>query len=82
MADCTRHIFLIAAVAASAAAGNAMATLKKVEENEANAQAAGCKYDTTKVDKASYPKHLPTQSRANCLSDTPTKRTDEGVSAT
>lgn len=77
MADYNRRIFLIAAVPACAAAGNALAAPKKAEENEPKALAVGYKHDTTKVDRARYPKHQPTQNCANCLAYAPAKPTDE-----
>jgi hypothetical protein len=77
MADCNRRTFLIAAVPACAAAGDALAALKKVEENEPKAVAVGYRHDTTKVDKARYPKHQATQNCANCLAYAPANPTDE-----
>jgi High potential iron-sulfur protein len=78
MPACNRRVFLIAAAAPAAlAAGGAQASLKKVEENEPKALAVGYKHDTTKVDRARYPKHQPTQNCANCLAYAPAKPTDE-----
>ena len=77
MADYHRRIFPMAAVPPSTAAGHALAALKKVEESEPKAIAVGLKHDTTKVDRARYPKHQPTQNCANCLAYAPAKPTDE-----
>lgn len=76
MTDCTRRVFLIAAGPACAAAGHALAALKKVEENEPKAVAVGYRHDTAKVDKARYPKHQPNQHCANCLAYEPAQPID------
>ncbi len=77
MTDRKRRVFLIAAVPACIAVSQALAALKKVEESEPKALAVGYKHDTTKVDRARYPKHQPTQNCANCLAYAPAKPTDE-----
>jgi hypothetical protein len=58
-------------------APKARAAFKRVEEGEAKATAIGYRHDSTKVDKARYPKHDPTQKCQNCLAWAPEKPADE-----
>ncbi len=44
----------------------ARAAPARVEESDETAQALGYKHDTTKVDKARYPKHTAEQRCSNC----------------
>lgn len=64
----SRRTFMLR-VAAAAGAGvvatRAMAQAK-LEENDPQAVALGYKHDTTKVDKAKYPKHEAAQKCTNC----------------
>lgn len=55
----------IAVIAAAAGPGVAFAQAR-VEESDAQAQALGYRHDTTKVDKAKFPKHSAEQNCANC----------------
>ena len=63
-----RRVFIMQVVAgtsALAAAGAATAQAR-LEENDPQAVALGYKHDTTKVDKAKYPKHTNDQKCNNC----------------
>ncbi len=63
----TRRIFMMTLVAAgSGAAGLAQAQLAMVDPKDAQASALGYAADTTKVDKAKYPKHAADQKCSNC----------------
>ena len=65
-----RRVFLMKVVAGSAAlagAGHAAASVKKVEENESKAVSLGYRHDSTKVDKAKFPKHSPNEKCSNCM---------------
>ncbi len=53
------------------------AALKKVEETEPKATAIGYRHDSTKVDRARYPKHEAAQKCQNCLAWAPDKPADE-----
>jgi hypothetical protein len=53
------------AVASAAMPGRARAQAR-VEESDAQAAALGYRHDTTKVDKAKFPKHTADQVCANC----------------
>jgi hypothetical protein len=53
-------------IGASALGASAYAQPAKVPESDPQAVALGYKEDTTKVDKAKYPKHAPTQMCKNC----------------
>lgn len=80
MRQMNRRVFLLAPVAASTIglhAPHLQATLRYVEETEPKATAIGYRHDSTKVDKARYPKHEPTQKCLNCLAWAPDKPTDE-----
>lgn len=80
MPQIKRRVFLIAPVVAGATALHAptvYAALKHVEEIEPKATAIGYRHDSTKVDKARYPKHDPTQKCQNCLAWAPDKPADE-----
>ena len=62
-----RRLFLAAgACALAGATGLAAAQGGKVEEKDAQAVSLGYRHDTTKVDKAKYPKHAAQQQCANC----------------
>lgn len=75
---CTRRVFIaVGAAPVYLMAGAAQANLKKAEENEPKALAVGYRHDTSKVDRARYPKHQPSQNCANCLAYAPAKPTDE-----
>lgn len=54
-------IAVVAAVAPRLASAQA-----RVEENDPQAQALGYRADTTKVDKAKFPKHTPDQKCSGC----------------
>jgi hypothetical protein len=63
-----RRVFIMQVVAgtsALAAAGAATAQAR-LEENDPQAVALGYKHDTTKVDKAKFPKHTNDQKCNNC----------------
>lgn len=64
----TRRQFLImsAAGAATLSLNNLAQAQAMVAETEPQAQALGYKADSTKVDKAKYPKHAATQVCTNC----------------
>lgn len=69
MSDSTRRIFFkqVAATGSVLLAGSAMAQAGgMVDEKSAQAVALGYKADTTKVDKAKYPKHTNEQKCTNC----------------
>jgi hypothetical protein len=63
-----RRVFIMQVVAgtsALAAAGAATAQAR-LEENDPQAVALGYKHDTTKVDRAKFPKHTNDQKCTNC----------------
>jgi hypothetical protein len=63
-----RRVFMMQVVAgtsALAAAGAATAQAR-LEENDPQAVALGYKHDTTKVDRAKFPKHTNDQKCTNC----------------
>jgi hypothetical protein len=63
-----RRVFMMQVVAgtsALAAAGAATAQTR-LEENDPQAVALGYKHDTTKVDRAKFPKHTNDQKCTNC----------------
>jgi len=51
---------------AAASAGQTLAADPMVAESDAQASSLGYKADSTKVDKAKYPKHAATQLCSNC----------------
>lgn len=64
-----RRTFMIqvaAAVGATLVATGRTMAQTKLEESDAQATALGYKHDTTKVDKAKYPKHDNSQKCNNC----------------
>ncbi|MEO6745703.1 MAG: high-potential iron-sulfur protein [Caldimonas sp.] len=63
-----RRAFVLTIVAASpfAASLAAAQAAAKLEENDPQAVALGYKADSTKVDKAKYPQHAPTQVCSGC----------------
>lgn len=70
MSQSNRRIFMMQVVAASTAiAGStaASAAIKQVDENEPKAVSLGYRHDSTKVDKAKFPKHSPDQKCNNCI---------------
>ena len=80
MRQINRRVFLISPVAVAAIALHtkaARAALKNVEETEPKATAIGYRHDSTKVDRARYPKHEGTQKCQNCLAWAPDKSADE-----
>jgi hypothetical protein len=80
MPQINRRVFLMAPVVAGTTAlhtRTSHAALKNVEETEPKATAIGYRHDSTKVDKARYPKHDATQKCHNCLAWAPDKPTDE-----
>jgi hypothetical protein len=65
----TRRLFLsaTAAIAAATAWGrSALAQGAQLAESDPQASALGYRHDTTKVDKAKYPKHAASQKCLNC----------------
>ena len=80
MRQMNRRVFLLVPVAASTIglhAPTVQAALRKVEETEPKATAIGYRHDSTKVDKARYPKHEISQKCQNCLAWAPDKPADE-----
>jgi hypothetical protein len=64
-----RRIFLRHAVAAGTAVLTSRVAAQgapKLQENDPQAMALGYKEDTTKADKAKFPKHDPSQKCSNC----------------
>ncbi|MEO6408669.1 MAG: high-potential iron-sulfur protein, partial [Burkholderiaceae bacterium] len=59
-------MFQVAAAGAGALATGHTLAQTKLEENDPQAVALGYKHDSTKVDKAKYPKHEATQKCNNC----------------
>jgi len=59
----TRRVFMMALAASGTGLARAQS---RVEEDSEQAAALGYKHDTTKVDKAKYPKHEASQHCANC----------------
>ena len=65
----TRRTFVITLAAGSSAAligAQASAQAATLSESDPQASALGYKADTTKVDKAKFPKHEPSQMCSNC----------------
>jgi len=67
----TRRTFLrgvsgVVAIAVAQFESPAHAQPAKVDEADPQAQALGYRHDTSKVDKAKYPKHEATQKCSNC----------------
>ena len=70
MSTSNRRTFMLHVAAGGAAlvcAGPAGATPKRVEETEPKAASLGYRHDTTKVDKAKFPKHSPSEKCSNCM---------------
>lgn len=61
-----QFIILSATGLAAATTGQAFAADPMLAETDAQASSLGYKADTTKVDKAKYPKHTATQVCSNC----------------
>ncbi len=61
-----RFMFTVAAAGVGALASGRSLAQTKLEENDPQAVALGYKHDTTKVDKAKYPKHDVSQKCSNC----------------
>ena len=59
-------MFQIAAAGTAVLVASRVSAQTKLEENDPQAVALGYKHDTTKVDKAKYPKHEATQKCSNC----------------
>lgn len=68
MTQQTRRVFMLQVVAGSSAlaAGAAIAQPARVDEKDPQAANLGYKHDTTKVDKAKFPKHTNEQKCSNC----------------
>ncbi|WP_077001895.1 high-potential iron-sulfur protein [Variovorax sp. KK3] len=68
MSHPSRRTFVISVVAGSAGLGasHAWAQAATLTETDPQAAALGYKADSTKVDKAKYPQHQPTQMCNNC----------------
>jgi hypothetical protein len=69
MSNPSRRIFVISIVAGGAVLGTSQALAQAagpVTENDPQATALGYKADTTKVDKAKFPKHEATQMCSGC----------------
>ena len=56
----------VVSAAIAGSVGNAVAQGAKVDEKDAQAQSLGYKHDSTKVDKAKFPKFQAGQACANC----------------
>jgi hypothetical protein len=62
-----RALLKLAGIAVVAAAAPRLASAQaRVEESDPQAQALAYRADTTKVDKAKFPKHTPDQKCSNC----------------
>lgn len=61
-----QFIILSATGLAAATAGQSFAADPMVVESDPQATSLGYKADSTKVDKAKFPKHTPTQMCSNC----------------
>jgi hypothetical protein len=62
-----RRFLGLAGIAAAGFAVPHLATAQaRLEESDAQAQALGYRHDTTKVDKAKFPKHTADQNCTNC----------------
>ncbi len=59
-------MFQVAAAGTAVVAASRAAAQTKLEESDPQAVALGYKHDTTKVDKAKYPKHDVSQKCVNC----------------
>jgi len=70
MTHTNRRTFMLQIVATGSVLATTQARAQtagpKLEESDAQATALGYKEDTTKVDKAKYPKHEAAQTCANC----------------
>jgi len=69
MSTPSRRHFVIAAIAASGAAGSPSLfaqAAKQVDESDEQAVALGYRHDTSKVDAKKYPKHTAAQRCNNC----------------
>jgi len=64
-----RNFIIHAALAAGAltCAGASRAAAKKIDENEPKAKSLGYRNDTTQVDRAKFPKHLPSEKCNGCM---------------
>lgn len=70
MSQSSRRVFMMQVVVGSSAiAATAMvsAKAKQVEESEPKAVSLGYRHDSSKVDKAKFPKHTPDQKCNNCI---------------
>lgn len=66
MIDRRQFVIHVAATGTALYAGQALAQLAPLAETDPQAVALGYKADTTKVDKAKYPKHAAEQNCINC----------------
>lgn len=69
MMNSNRRTFVIQSVVGASVLAStrvALAAAPMVQESDPQAAGLGYKSDTTKVDKAKYPKHAATQECANC----------------
>lgn len=70
MTASNRRVFMMKVIAGStvlASASQVSAASKRVEENEPKAVSLGYRHDTTKVDKAKYPKHSASEKCSGCM---------------
>jgi hypothetical protein len=70
MSTTNRRTFMLRVAAGGAAvacAGPTAAAPRRIEENEPKAVSLGYRHDTTKVDKAKFPKHSPAEKCSNCM---------------
>jgi len=69
MSQSNRRVFMMQVAAGGAALTSAAvsAAPKPVDENEPKAASLGYRNDTTKVDKAKFPKHSPDQHCGGCI---------------
>ena len=66
MIDRRQFVIHVSATGAALCAGQALAQPAMLAETDPQAVALGYKADTTKVDKAKFPKHEAAQNCANC----------------
>lgn len=66
MIDRRQFVIHVSTAGAALYAGSALAQAALLAETDPQAVALGYKADTTKVDKAKYPKHAATQNCINC----------------
>lgn len=66
MIDRRQFVIHVAATGTALYAGQALAQLAPLAEADPQATALGYKADTTKVDKAKFPKHEASQACSNC----------------